>query len=46
MSSAVRIDRETLLKLAAEARAIANPPGQIPPGALGVNVHHASRAAG
>ena len=35
MSSAVRIDRETLLKLVAEARAIANPPGQIPPGALG-----------
>ncbi|SXD40466.1 Uncharacterized conserved protein (some members contain a von Willebrand factor type A (vWA) domain) [Klebsiella quasipneumoniae] len=35
MSSAVRIDRETLLKLTAEARAIANPPGQIPPGALG-----------
>ncbi|HAV1831650.1 TPA: DUF58 domain-containing protein [Enterobacter hormaechei subsp. steigerwaltii] len=35
MNSAVRIDRDTLLDLAAEARAIANPPGQIPPGALG-----------
>ena len=34
MSSAVRVDRETLVQLAAEARAIANPPGQIPPGAL------------
>lgn len=34
MSSAVRVSREALLKLAAQARAIANPPGQIPPGAL------------
>lgn len=35
MNSAVRVDRDTLLKLAGDARAIANPPGQIPPGALG-----------
>lgn len=34
MSSAVRIERETLIGLAADARAIFNPPGQIPPGAL------------
>ncbi|EAN4330397.1 DUF58 domain-containing protein [Salmonella enterica subsp. enterica serovar Oslo] len=34
MSSATRVDRNTLLQLAADARAIANPPGQIPPGAL------------
>ena len=31
MNSAVRVDRDTLLKLAGDARAIANPPGQIPP---------------
>lgn len=34
MNKAVRIDRDTLLALSADARAIANPPGQIPPGAL------------
>ncbi|EKS6648775.1 TPA: DUF58 domain-containing protein [Enterobacter hormaechei subsp. hoffmannii] len=34
MSSAVRIERDALMKLATDARAIANPPGQIPPGAL------------
>lgn len=34
MSRATRIDRDTLLQLAADARAIANPPGQIPAGAL------------
>lgn len=34
MSAQISVDRETLLALANEARLIANPPGQIPPGAL------------
>lgn len=34
MSSQLSVDRETLLALVNEARLIANPPGQIPPGAL------------
>lgn len=34
MSRAVRIDRDSLMALAPQARAIINPPGQIPPGAL------------
>ncbi|HDG1669832.1 TPA: DUF58 domain-containing protein [Kluyvera ascorbata] len=35
MHRATHVDRETLLRLSADARAIRNPPGQIPPGALG-----------
>lgn len=34
MSDAVRVSRDSLLKLAAQARSIINPPGQIPPSAL------------
>lgn len=34
MDSRLRLDRETLLALVNDARLIANPPGQIPPGAL------------
>ncbi|HAT1614290.1 TPA: DUF58 domain-containing protein [Raoultella ornithinolytica] len=34
MDSCLSVDRETLLALIHDARSIANPPGQIPPGAL------------
>ncbi|HEI8865434.1 TPA: DUF58 domain-containing protein [Serratia odorifera] len=34
MNSVLQIDRNTLMALAADARLLANPPGQIPPGAL------------
>ncbi|GBU14240.1 ATPase [Enterobacterales bacterium] len=34
MGSPLSVDRKTLLALAGQARLIANPPGQIPPGAL------------
>lgn len=34
MNGALQVDRDTLMALAAEARLLLNPPGQIPPGAL------------
>ncbi|EFE94154.1 DUF58 domain-containing protein [Serratia odorifera] len=34
MNSVLQVDRNSLMALAAEARLLANPPGQIPPGAL------------
>jgi hypothetical protein len=46
MSDAVRVSRDSLLKLAAQARSIINPPGQIPPSALAGSAYRGSKVAG